>query len=151
MDDEKRNPIDFGSQSQRSRSTLALCVYNLVGNIQIAASLSLITFKLHMQVVGNERRTLLILGRVVKGQGQLWFTVYKNLWAHYSSLLAQYRLQFLHFQTSQSCKLRIMSGRTLSIFGCGVKGQGRWINISMLAFFQIPKLVYFIVTVFESP
>ena len=26
VDDEKRNPIDFGSQGQRSRSSLVLCV-----------------------------------------------------------------------------------------------------------------------------
>ena len=39
--------------------------------------------------------TLLILGHGVKGQGQLWHSVYKALWA-------QYRLQFMsiHFQTS---------------------------------------------------
>ena len=39
--------------------------------------------------------TLLILGHVVKGKGQLWNSVYKVL-------LAQYRLQFMsnHFQTS---------------------------------------------------
>ena len=39
--------------------------------------------------------TLLILGHGVKGQGQLWHSVYKTLWT-------QYRLQFLpnQFQTS---------------------------------------------------
>ena len=39
--------------------------------------------------------TLLILGHRVKGQGQLWHSEYKALWA-------QYRLQFMsnHFQTS---------------------------------------------------
>ena len=38
--------------------------------------------------------TLLILGHGIKGQGQLWHSVYKTLWAGY-------RLQFLpnHFQT----------------------------------------------------
>ena len=37
----------------------------------------------------------MILGQRLKGQGQLWHTVYK-------ALLAQYRLQFMsnHFQTS---------------------------------------------------
>ena len=39
--------------------------------------------------------TLLILGLGVKGQGQLWQSVYKTLWT-------QYKLQFMsnHFQTS---------------------------------------------------
>ena len=39
--------------------------------------------------------TLLILGHEVKGQGQLWQSVYKTLWT-------QYKLQFMsnHFQTS---------------------------------------------------
>ena len=36
MDDEKRNPIDFGTRDQRSRSTLVLCVWNLVAMIQTA-------------------------------------------------------------------------------------------------------------------
>ena len=41
--------------------------------------------------------TLLILGLGVKGQGQLWHSVYKTLWA-------RYRLQFLpnHFQHSHA-------------------------------------------------
>ena len=41
--------------------------------------------------------TLLILGHGVKGQGQLWHSVYKTLWA-------RYRPQFLlnHFQTSHA-------------------------------------------------
>ena len=34
MDDEKRNPIDFGSRGQRSRSTLALYALGLMGTIQ---------------------------------------------------------------------------------------------------------------------
>ena len=39
--------------------------------------------------------TLLIWGHGVKGQGQLWYSVYKALWA-------QYRLQSMsnHVQTS---------------------------------------------------
>ena len=41
--------------------------------------------------------TLLILGHGVKGQGQLWQSVYKTVWT-------RYRLQFLpnHFQTSHA-------------------------------------------------
>ena len=43
------------------------------------------------------RGTLLILGHGVKGQGQLWRSVYKTLWT-------RYRLQFLpnHFQTAHA-------------------------------------------------
>ena len=60
-----------------------------------AQSLSNFTCKLWMMRGG----TLLILGHGVKGQGQLWYSVYMTLWA-------QYRLQikFNHFQTSHvSC------------------------------------------------
>ena len=60
-----------------------------------AKSLSNFTCKLWMMRVG----TLLIWGHRVKGQGQLWHSVYKTLWT-------RYRLQFLpnHFQTSHvSC------------------------------------------------
>ena len=70
VNDERRNPIDFGSQGQRSRSTVALCVYDLVGTIAttvFAQSLSNFTCKLWMMRGG----TLLILGHGVKGQGQL--------------------------------------------------------------------------------
>ena len=80
MDDERRNPIDFGSRGQRSRLTLALCVKDLVGTIattDFAQSLSNFTCKLWMMRGG----TLLILGHGVKGQGQLWHSVYKTLWA----------------------------------------------------------------------
>ena len=54
---------------------------------------SLSNFTLFMMRGG----TLLILGHGVKGQGQLWHSMYKTLWA-------QYRLQFLpnHFQTSHA-------------------------------------------------
>ena len=53
----------------------------------------LITFKLHMLVVHDERRNTIDLGHGVKGQ--ILHFVYKTLWA-------RYRLQFLpnHFQTS---------------------------------------------------
>ena len=64
------------------------------------------------------RGTLLILGHGIKGQGQLWHSVYKTLWAGY-------RLQFLpdHFQTSHvSCG---WWGGTLLILGHRVKGQGQ--------------------------
>ena len=94
VDDERRNLIDFGSWGQRSRSTFALCVLNLVGTIQttdFGRSPSNYICKLCMMRGG----TLLILGHGVKGQGQLWHSLYKALWT-------QYRLQFMsnHFQTS---------------------------------------------------
>ena len=76
--DEKRNPIDFGSRGQRSRSTLALFVLYLVDTIAttvFAQSLSNFTCKLWM--IGGG--TLLILGHGVKGQGQLWHSIYKTL------------------------------------------------------------------------
>ena len=83
----------FGSRGQRSRSTLALCVSDLVDTIAttvFAQSLSNFTCKLWMMRGG----TLLIWCQGVKSQGQLWYSVYKTLWA-------QYRLQFLpnYFQT----------------------------------------------------
>ena len=99
VDDERRNPIDLGSQGQRWRSTLALCVSDIVHTIQttvFAQSFSNFSCKLWMMRGG----TLLIFGHGVKGQGQLWHSVYKTLWT-------RYRLQFLpnHFQTSPvSCQ-----------------------------------------------
>ena len=94
MGDERRNPIDFGSRGQRSRSFLSLCVQYLVDTIQTTVfvkSLSNCTCRLWTMRGG----TLLIWGHGVKGQGQLWHSVYKTLWTGY-------RLQFLpnHFQTS---------------------------------------------------
>ena len=57
--------------------------------------------------------TLWILG--LKGQGQIWHSVYKTFWTRYS-------LKFLpnHFQTSQ---LLMMRGGTIFISVHGVKGQ----------------------------
>ena len=43
-------------------------------------SLCQITFKLHMQVVHDERRKPIHFGSWVKGQGQIWHLVYKTLW-----------------------------------------------------------------------
>ena len=77
--DERRIPIDFESQGQRSRSTLALCILNLVGTIAttvFAQSLSNFTCTFAMMREG----TLLILGHGVKGQGQLWHSVHKTFW-----------------------------------------------------------------------
>ena len=81
LDDERRNPIDYGSRvPYRSRSTLALYVQVLVGTIAttvFAQSLSNFTFQLCLMRGG----TLLIMGHGMKGQGQLWHSVYKTLWA----------------------------------------------------------------------
>ena len=49
VDDERRNPIDFGSGGQRSRS--ALCIRTIGHDTDY--SLSPITFKLHMEVVDD--------------------------------------------------------------------------------------------------
>ena len=54
-------------------------------------SLSNFTCRLWMMRGG----TLLILGHGVKGQGQLWHSVYKTLWAGYRQ-----KFLFNHFQTS---------------------------------------------------
>ena len=73
-----------------SRPTL-----DTIATTVFAQSLSNFTCKLWIMKKG----TLLILGHGVKGQGQLWHSVYKTLWT-------RYRLQFLpnHFQTSHvSC------------------------------------------------
>ena len=51
VDDERRKSIDSGSRGQRSRSTLALCVYDFVSRIQttvFAQSLSIFTYMLWM-------------------------------------------------------------------------------------------------------
>ena len=55
VDDERRNPIDFESRGQRSRSTLALCCIKPCGQ-DTDNSFCTITFKLLMQVVDDERR-----------------------------------------------------------------------------------------------
>ena len=57
-------------------------------------SFCLITFKLHMHIV-DERRNPIDFR--LRGQGHIWHSVYKTLWAWY-------RLQFLpnHFETSHA-------------------------------------------------
>ena len=62
--DEKRNPIDFGSRGQRSRSTLALfgtlCIRPCGHNSDF--SFCSITFKLHMQIHHDDRRNPIDFG-----------------------------------------------------------------------------------------
>ena len=62
------------------------------------------------------RETLLILGHGVKGQGQLWYFVYKNLWA-------RYRLQFYSDHLNFTWALLMMREGTLLIWGHAVKGH----------------------------
>ena len=67
-----------------------------MGTIQTTVLLrSLSNFKCRLWMM--RRGTLWILGHGVKGQGHLWYFVYKTLWA-------RYRRQFLpdHFQTSHA-------------------------------------------------
>ena len=65
---------------KRSRSNVALCPQHFMSTIQttvIIWSLSNITHKLCM----TKRGILLVLGRRVKGQGQLWHFACETLWA----------------------------------------------------------------------
>ena len=73
------------------RLSVALYLVDKIKTTVFAKSLSNFTCKLCMMRGG----TLLILGHGVKGQGQLWHSMYKALWA-------EYRLQFMsnHIQTS---------------------------------------------------
>ena len=121
--DEGRNPIDLG---QRSRSTLALCLWNLVGKIQttyFALSLSNYTCQLLMM----RGRTRLILGHGVKGQGQLYMCQQRSTLAlcienFVGTIQTTVLVQSL---SNITCKLWMMRGRTLLIFGHGFKGQGQ--------------------------
>ena len=73
------------------RPSVALYLVGTIASTVFARSFSNFTCKLGMMRGGN----LLILGHGVKGQGQVWHSENKTLWA-------EYRLQFLSdlFQTS---------------------------------------------------
>ena len=60
MDDNRGNHIDFRSRGLRSRSTLSLCVQDLVDTIQ--TSFCPITFKLHRSVMDDRRRNRIDFG-----------------------------------------------------------------------------------------
>ena len=124
VDDERRNPIDLGSQGQRWRSTLALCVSDIVHTIQTTVfvqSFSNFSCKLWMMRGG----TLLIFGHGVKGQGQLWHYVYDLVDTIQTTVFAQSLSNF-------TCKLSMMRGGTLLIMGHGIKGQGQiWHSVYM--------------------
>ena len=63
--------------------------------------------------------TLLILGHGVKGQGQLWHSVYKTFVGMIATTV--FALSLSNF----TCKLWMMREGTLLILGHGVKGQGQ--------------------------
>ena len=73
----------------KSRSTLALCLKILMctfGTLcikprghDIDYNFSPITFKLRVSVMDDERGTLLLSGHGVKGQGQLWHSLFKTI------------------------------------------------------------------------
>ena len=58
------------------RASVALYLVDTIATKVFVRSLSNFTCKLYMMIEG----TLLILGHGVKGQGQLWHSVYKTLW-----------------------------------------------------------------------
>ena len=109
--------------------TLYLYVKDLVGTIAttvFAQSLSVFTCKLWMTRGG----TLLILGHRVKGQGQLWNSMYKTLWALYVKDLVGTIATIVIAQSLSifTCKLWMTRGGTLLILGHRVKGQGQLWN-----------------------
>ena len=101
------------------RGSITLYLLDTIATTIFAKSLSNFTCKLGMMRKG----TLLILGHRVKGQGQLWHSVYKTLWTWYI-------LQFLsnHFQEEEPYWFWVTGSKVKvnSPFpGHGVKGQGQ--------------------------
>ena len=93
-------PFVSGWVSERVRACVRLSVaLYLVGTIQTTVfARSLSSFTCTLLVIRGG--TLLILGHGVKGQGQIWHSVYKTVWAQY--ILPLYSD---HFQTSHvSCR-----------------------------------------------
>ena len=125
--DERRDPIDFGLRSQRSRSTLALCTLNLLGTITTTVfvqSLSNFTCTFAMMRGG----TLLIFGSRESKVKVDFGTLYIKPCGHDSEL------QFLpnHFQTSHA-HCAMMRGGTLLILGHEVKGPGQLLASTVFA------------------
>ena len=85
----------LGQGVKGSISTLALCIKPCGHDTDY--SFCRITFKLHMQVVDDERRNPIDFWSGVKGQGQLWHSVYKTLWArcrlHFSPITSKLHMQ----------------------------------------------------------
>ena len=104
VDDERRillilGPFVCGWVSEWVRAcmrlSVALYLVDMIASKVFVKSISNFTWNLRMMRGG----TLLILGHRVKGQGQLWHSVYKTLWTGYRQQLLQ-----KHFQTSHvSC------------------------------------------------
>ena len=91
VDDKKRNPFDLWSRGQKSRSTFAHYVLNLVGIIPNAQSLKNFAYKLWMM----SEDILMTLGCWFKGQGNFGTLCIKPC-------VQKNSLQFMsnHFQTS---------------------------------------------------
>ena len=97
------------------RVSVTLYLVDTIATTVFAQSLTNFTCKLWMIRGG----TLLILGHGVKGQGQLWHSVYKTLWTRVATTV------FAQSLSNFTCKLWMMRGEILLILGHGVKGQGQ--------------------------
>ena len=100
--------------------SVTLYLVDTIATTVFAQSLSNFTWTFTMMRGGS----LLILGHGVKGQGQLWHSVYNTLWTRYlvdtiaTTVFAQSLSNFTWTFT-------MMRGGTLLILGHGVKGQGQ--------------------------
>ena len=71
------------------------------------------------------------MGHEVKGQGQLWHSMYRTLWARFCVSVTLFLVDtiattvFAQSLSNFTCKLWMMRGGTLLILGHGVKGQGQ--------------------------
>ena len=113
VDNERRNPIDFGSWGQMSRSTLTLCLHNFVGTMQTAV-FSPISFILHMELWMMRGGTLLIWGHVIKDQGQ-FDTLCIKLCGHHTDCT------FYQSLSNFTCKLWTMRGEPYRFLVTGPK------------------------------
>ena len=116
--DKRRKPINFGSWGERS--TLTLCLWNLLGKIQttvFALSLADYTCQLLMMRGG----TLLFWVMTKWGQRSR-----STLALYVLNLVGTIQTTFLFQSLSNfTCQLLMMTGGSLLILGRGVKGQGR--------------------------
>ena len=121
----EEEPYWFGVTGSKVKVNFGTLCIRLCGHntdYSFSQSLSNFTCKLSRMRAG----TLLISGYGVKGQCQLWHSLHKTVWT-------RYRLNFMpyHFQTSPqllsnfTCKLWMIRGGTLLIWGHGVKGQSQ--------------------------
>ena len=110
--DTRRNPIDFGSQVQRSRSILTFFVYNLVGMIQATVLV------LSLLNIICERRNPVEFESHVKGQGQLWHSKCDTLCGHdadykFCSITFKLHLQVVGNRRGNSIKRFWVTGTKL--------------------------------------